>query len=249
MSSRRRRTPGSRNRAALTAPVAAVAVAVVGCGGPDEVVPVDARADAAEVDAELPVDARTDAPSDGRPALPDMVLVEELMRDSVLYQDMNFSADACELVEACVGAPGARRLLRFTTVTANVGHGDLYFGPPESNPLFEYSVCHGHYHFGGYAAYELVGPGGVVVAGHKQAFCLLDTFAVDPARPGPYYTCANQGISAGWADSYPYYLPCQWIDITDVAPGSYTLRVRVNPDRVFEEEDHDNNTLDISVTF
>ncbi len=234
-------------RGRLVIAAAGAAGAAAGCGGPDEIVP--RPLDAAEIDAVLPIDARTDAASDGRPALPDMVLVESLMVGSIQVHDLSFDVNSCELVEGCIGGAGARRLLRFSTVTANAGNGDLYFGPPESNPLFEYSVCHGHHHFSGYAAYELVDGTGVVVTGHKQAFCLLDTFQVDPDRPGPYYTCVNQGISAGWADSYPAFLPCQWIDITTVTPGAYTLRVRINPDQLFEESDYTNNQLDIPVVF
>lgn len=230
-----------------------VAFAALGCGGPDEVIPPvvhDAPAvDAPEIDADLPIDARTDAPDDGRPALPDMVLVESLMTGTVRVQDVNFPANSCEQQEGCIGGPGSRRLLRFTAVTANLGHGDLYFGPPEAHPDFEYSPCHGHYHYDGYASYELVNASGTVIAGRKQAFCLLDTIEVVDGPAGPYYTCENQGISAGWADSYPYFLPCQWIDVTDVTPGSYTLRVRVNPTMAFEEEDYSNNTLDLPVTF
>lgn len=228
-----------------------VVSALAACGGPDEVIPpvvFDAPpTDAPELDA--PTDARTDASSDGRPALPDITLVEDLMTGTIQVQEVNFDANACELMEGCIGAAGARLLLRFTTVTANLGTGDLYFGPPEQNPLFEFSACHGHYHFSGYADYELVDGNGVVVSGHKQAFCLLDTLQVTPGAPGPYYTCANQGIGAGWADSYANFLPCQWIDITDVTPGVYTLRVRVNPTMTFEESDYSNNTLDLPVTF
>jgi hypothetical protein len=229
--------------------VGAAVVAAAACGGVDEVVPPDAPADAAEIDAEPIADARTDAPDDGRAALPDITLVENLIMGTVRAQNQIFSADDCELLEGCIGAAGTRRLLRFSTVTANVGAGDLYFGPPESNPAFEYSVCHGHFHLAGYATYELVDGAGTVLTGHKQAFCLLDSIQIDPQRPGPYYTCANQGISAGWADSYPEFLPCQWIDITDVAPGVYTLRITVNPDQIFEETDYTNNVFELPVTF
>jgi hypothetical protein len=234
-----------------TLAVVVATAAVAGCSGPDEVIPpivLDAPpADSAEIDADLPIDARTDAPDDGRPALPDMVLMENLMMGSIQIQDMSFDANSCEIMEGCVGAPGLRRLLRFTTITGNIGTGDLYFGPPESNPLFEYSTCHGHYHFSGYADYELRDNNSVVVSGHKQAFCLLDTLQITPGAPGPYYTCANQGIGAGWADSYPNFLPCQWIDITGLTPGAYTLRIRINPDMAFEETDYSNNQLDIPV--
>lgn len=224
--------------------------ALMGCGGVDEVIPpvvFDAPIDTAEIDA--PIDARTDAPNDGRLALPDMVLVESEMTGTIRVQDVNFSANSCEMQEGCIGGSGSRRLLRFRTVTANLGNGDLYFGPPQSNSLFEFSACHGHYHFGGFADYEIVDSSGVVVTGRKQAFCLLDTSQITPGAPGPYYTCENQGISAGWSDTYLESLPCQWIDITGVTPGQYTLRVRINPDMAFEEEDYSNNSLDIPVSF
>ncbi|MCA9697946.1 MAG: hypothetical protein KC431_10515, partial [Myxococcales bacterium] len=42
------------------------------------------------------------------------------------------------------------------------------------------------------------------------------------------YTCYNQGLSLGWSDTYGAALDCQWIDVTDVAPGDYTLRMEVN---------------------
>ncbi|HUQ06420.1 MAG TPA: lysyl oxidase family protein [Kofleriaceae bacterium] len=241
----------SRDAVHRAAAAAAAALAVTACRGPDEVIPpvfLDAPAlDAAELDA--PADSRVDAPSDGRPALPDMQLVESLMTGTIQVQDLNFNTNSCEQLEGCIGGSGARRILRFSTVTANMGTGDLYFGPPQDNPAFQYSECHGHYHFSGYADYELVDNNNVVVEGHKQAFCLLDTLRVVPGAPGPYYTCENQGIGAGWADSYASFLPCQWIDITNVTPGAYTLRVRINPDLAFEESDYSNNTLDIPVAF
>jgi len=238
----------SRRRRLVTSALVGGALVGAGCSGPDEVVPVRVI-DGAIVDGPPPVDAWVDAPSDGVTALPDITLVPSLMSGSVQVEDRSFTAGDCEVIEGCVGGPGLRRLLRFTTVTANSGTGDLYLGAPANNPLFEFSPCHGHFHFSGYAAYELMGPGGVIVTGRKQAFCLLDTIQIDATRPGPRYTCDLQGISAGWADSYPAFLPCQWIDITDVPPGAYTLQVRVNPQRVLAETDYSNNSLDIPVVF
>lgn len=231
-----------------------VGLAIAGCGGVDEYVPPslvgsDAAVDAAVIDAARPVDAWVDAPSDGVTALPDITLVESLMAGSIQINEQSFLADDCEILEGCVGAPGQRRLLRFSTVTANQGTGDVYIGNPEGNPLYEYSACHGHHHFRAYADYELLDGNGAIVTGNKQAFCLLDSLQIDQAAPGPKYSCAFQGITAGWADSYPYFLACQWIDITDVAPGNYTLRVTVNPDEIIEETDYTNNVLSIPVTF
>jgi hypothetical protein len=62
------------------------------------------------------------------------------------------------------------------------------------------------------------------------------------------YTCVSQGIQAVWADLYGADLDCQWIDITDLPPGSYELVVSVNLSRTFEEVTFDNNTTTVPVT-
>src|ERR1700722_16750147 len=35
-------------------------------------------------------------------------------------------------------------------------------------------------------------------------------------------------VQAGWADIYQADLDCQWIDVTNIALGSYTLELEVN---------------------
>jgi hypothetical protein len=215
---------------------AGLAVLLSACGD-------DAQATDAATDA--PADAAIDADPTPRP---DLVLVEEMMRGTVAVTDQVFEADACELVEACVGAPGARRLLTFTTATGNLGTADLHLGPPDpENPIFQFSPCHGHYHVVGFANYDLVGLNGVVVSGHKQAFCLMDIEPIEPGTPTQGYACEDQGISMGWADLYWSKLPCQWIDVTGVPPGPYTLRIQVNPDHTLLETNYDNNTVEFDV--
>jgi hypothetical protein len=61
------------------------------------------------------------------------------------------------------------------------------------------------------------------------------------------YDCENQGISSGWADEYEASLECQFIDVTGVPPGSYLLRVTVNPARQLVESDLSNNVTEIPV--
>jgi hypothetical protein len=51
----------------------------------------------------------------------------------------------------------------------------------------------------------------------------------------------------GWADIYDSGLPGQWIDVTGVAPGNYTLEVTVNPDHILDEDDYTNNTVTVPV--
>ena len=184
--------------------------------------------------------------------LPDLTLVGALMENTVVVAPSTFVATDCEVVEQCVGDVGPRLLLRFDTVTANIGDADLVVGPPPamgvSDDKFMWSPCHGHHHVTGYATYELRDASGVVVAGHKQSFCLHDVQAVRPEAASNNYDCANQGMSAGWADVYSRNLPCQWIDVTDLA-GTYTLRVEVNASRKLVERDTTNNTWSTTVRF
>lgn len=173
----------------------------------------------------------------------------------VYEADEFFPSDSCQIVEGCAMGEGWRHLLRFDTQTPNAGSRDLTMGVPSNHPdLFHFSECHQHYHFDGYAYYELVDQMGAVVAtGHKQAFCLID-WSPWAWNEGGQYSCGNQGISLGWEDVYGSYLDCQFIDITDVAPGDYVLRIGVNlpaPDTAVAplvERNYDNNVLEMPVT-
>jgi len=56
-------------------------------------------------------------------------------------------------------------------------------------------------------------------------------------------TCTEQGLQVGWKDVYGPSLDCQWLDITDLAPGRYVLEQCVNPFRVDIEASYDNNCI------
>ncbi|MSP54052.1 MAG: hypothetical protein EXR69_00355 [Myxococcales bacterium] len=181
--------------------------------------------------------------------LPDLSADPPRLQDGLVEEWAYFDADNCAIIEGCVLASGWRRLLEFDLTTPNTGTADVKFGDPSNNPLFHYSECHDHFHFDGYARYSLLDGVTEVAKGHKQAFCLLDFEAwTEDARPRPLYTCERQGISAGWADTYGGHLDCQWIDITDVPAGSYTVHATVNVDSIIPELDYENNVADATWT-
>jgi hypothetical protein len=192
---------------------------------------------------------------DGGCQLPDLFVDEAALFDTAEVQEAHFSGESCAILEGCVDAPGDRRLLRFSTTTPNEGNADLVMGRPVERPeLFTFSDCHGHFHFDQYADYRLLADDGSVVArGHKQAFCLIDLERRDDdARNTGQFFCSRdgsrpQGISQGWADTYGKHLDCQWVDITGVPAGTYTLEVHVNPQHIFDELDLMNNIARVPV--
>lgn len=186
-------------------------------------------------------------------ALPDldMSVVLADTQASVFIQTQNFGENACEVIEECVGAAGQRRLLRFSTITPNVGDADFHVGSPASNPeLFEFSACQGTDLFTDYAGYRLLDDDdNEVGVGHKSAFALIDLVPyADDAGPAQYGFGAEMGISVGWSDVYDAGLPCQWVDITDVPPGDYTLELSINANQVVLESNFENNILQLPVT-
>ncbi|WP_437591570.1 lysyl oxidase family protein [Sorangium sp. So ce1000] len=190
---------------------------------------------------------------DGVCIVPDLRADEQRIVDTLRFSYQTFPADACELMERCIGGPGRRHLLEFEGRIENLGPGHLDPGPEFNSPLFEYAQCHQHFHFLDFTDYRLVDADGEVVSqGHKQAFCLTDMDPLDPASPAPrgYPTSGGMGcnfLSAGWADTYEVGTPCQWVDVTDVPEGDYTLRVTVNPIGVIDERSVENNVVEVPV--
>lgn len=178
----------------------------------------------------------------------DLTVDPQLLADTVTFEDVFFDGSSCAVQEGCVGDVGLRTLMRFSVATINYGESHLELGAPEDNlDLFEYSPCHGHYHLTGFADYMVQNAGGTVATGHKQAFCLMDIYPYDN-KPAQWFDCDYQGISSGWADIYDSSLDCQWVDVTDLAPGDYDLQVTVDTIDMFAEVDETNNVVTIPVT-
>ena len=105
---------------------------------------------------------------------------------------------------------------------------------------------HQHWHFEQFARYSLLDADRAqVVRSHKVSFCLAPTDPIDLTRPGaewqPYSVgldtaCGGEGslwvrevLDAGWGDTYYQFLRGQSFDITDLANGTYFVRVEANP--------------------
>jgi hypothetical protein len=160
---------------------------------------------------------------------PDLVINQQSIENSLNIG--NTTATNCEVVEGCLAGYGNRTILRFDTRIENIGQLDYYIGNPTNNPSqFNFVNCHGHAHYEGYADYVLYDSNGnALPIGRKNGFCVMDLQC--PVGIPAQYGCSNMGITAGCADIYGSGLSCQWIDITDVADGDYTLAVKVNWDQ------------------
>lgn len=184
--------------------------------------------------------------------LPDFVVDPVYLAQTVFEDSLDADVDMCLFNEGCVTGSGLRRIVRFGTRTGNIGTADVVLGRPElENPLWEFDVCHEHFHFEGYAQYDLLvaGTGEVLPIGNKNGFCLRDNGPWDVSQGDACatYDCENQGIGAGCSDVYTPDLDCQWIDITDVAPGLYDLKITVNPDGALPELDSSNNSVSVPI--
>jgi hypothetical protein len=186
--------------------------------------------------------------------LPDMTV-----EVSPPYFQFSASVDPGDVAEGCAETQFGVDLLRFGVTTRNVGTADFFLGSPNcplpcsSHPL---AICgnpdficspaegHNHAHYQNFARYELLDAASQAVAvGHKQGFCLLDSTCTSPR-----YSCSYQGISAGCADVYGANLGCQYLDITGIPPGDYTLRVTIDPLNHIAELNEGNNVTTLPVT-
>jgi len=92
----------------------------------------------------------------------------------------------------------------------------------------------------------------------KVGFCYYDFKKVLDKGPRRaryvHETCGKandvyigMGLSPGWEDVYPFLLPGQTIDITDLPDGKYRMWVNADEPRWFREVTHDNNVTWIDI--
>jgi hypothetical protein len=168
---------------------------------------------------------------------PDLrVIPEGLANNRITYRYIE--PDSCALVEGCVTGSGWRRLLLYDASIENASPVDLAVGPVDDESpfvqrnVFEFSACHQHYHYSHYGNFTYGD-----LPGDKRAFCIESTDRYFNSEQTPLahpFGCDNQGIAAGWGDTYIAGIECNWIDITDLdIPGesiAQSLEFALNPD-------------------
>jgi hypothetical protein len=121
---------------------------------------------------------------------------------------------------------------------------------------------HDHFHVQRMMTYHLWGSSGTY-RDAKIGFCFFDTdhvrrsLAHSPARAVYRETgCAHRGalhtrngVSVGWADRYPWNFAFQWIDITGLKGGTYTIRTAVDLYGYFAESSETNNCAWARISF
>ncbi|TSP09086.1 Protein-lysine 6-oxidase [Bagarius yarrelli] len=160
--------------------------------------------------------------------LPDLVPDPYSIQAGSYIQRMQMYALRCAAEENCLARSAYRPtvrdldyrvLLRFPQKVQNLGTAD--FLPVKPRHQWEWHSCHQHYH-------------------SMDAFSLYDLLDINTGR---------KGLSPGCHDTYAANIDCQWIDITDVPPGNYILKITVNPNYLVPESDFSNNVVRCEVFY
>jgi hypothetical protein len=121
---------------------------------------------------------------------------------------------------------------------------------------------HDHWHVQEMMRYDLWGQSGAI-RGAKVGFCFLDSEPFDLSLPGASHqsfyhssSCGHDpsalsnlmGVSIGWGDMYGWDLAFQWVDITGLPPGTYTVRARADPHGFFLESNELNQCAFVTLS-
>jgi hypothetical protein len=181
---------------------------------------------------------------------------------------------------------GSVKELRLANTVWNAGQGPLELRPVNSggtttayqrvyshdaagNPYllsetpignFTYHPGHGHWHFEGFALYEVLevtptgGEGAVLRQGEKVSFCIIPTTFITSnlqhAGWGGSYSCgatAMQGLPVGWGDTYTSGLAGQSVDVTGLPDGIYWLRSTADFKDLIDEKRETNNSVKVKI--
>lgn len=173
---------------------------------------------------------------------PDLTVDAPALERSMFVERRTFAPDACEIAEGCVGGSGERRLLRFATSIANFGGAPAIIPSVDTAPeLYHLSACDGQPELADFARYELTDrTGSHIAAGGKQSVFILDVAPNCINAPPASLFLPDAGLSPGWGDVYVASTPCNWLDVTDVPDGRYTLHVAIDTHHIIDQGDQDN---------
>jgi len=143
----------------------------------------------------------------------------------------------------------------YQRIYSHDAQGNPYLAEETAIGTFAFHPDHGHWHFEGFALYEILevaadgGVGAVLRQGEKVSFCIIPTTFItsnlEHSGWGGSYTCgedALQGLPVGWGDTYTSGLAGQSIDITGLPDGIYWLRSTADfEDRIDERRDNNNS--------
>jgi len=143
-------------------------------------------------------------------------------------------------------------------VDQRVRTGSGWANQPTAAVMYWSGDGHNHMHVRDLQEYVLVSQNGLVRRyGEKHGFCFWDNYRYNLSLPGapanPVYTGSNScqaladgtvamGLSVGWGDEYPYYLVDQYINISGLPAGEYTVTATADWAGWFVESNTANNS-------
>jgi len=121
---------------------------------------------------------------------------------------------------------------------------------------------HNHWHLRDLETYELQNSAATLKrVSDKHGFCFFDDVGFNLTMPGapqsPIHlktdcgkatdTSVTMGISVGWSDRYDAKLPDQYIDITGLPSGDYTLTATADAQDYLQERCESNNSTTVTL--
>jgi hypothetical protein len=191
---------------------------------------------------------------------PDLALVPDDTVQNLYIQQIS-ALSTCGA--GCVSGSGLRRVLRFTVATLNQGRDDFWYFRPDPDesiesdevyaPIQNWNSCRNAWVLSGHYSYRLLrAPNLTEAEVTKDLHCLVDSKRVltnnDTKCHAEYTNCGFAGLSPGWANVDAWTQECQWVDVTDVAAGTYYLHLAVNPTHFIDETTYTNNDLCLRVS-
>jgi Lysyl oxidase len=143
--------------------------------------------------------------------------------------------------ERCI-TEGTHKILSFVTEVNNRGDKDLVIGRPEDHTDIFERVRHtrnGWITKENFYTYALKDKAGNILSkGSKRAWCIMDHSR---------FNCDYQGISKGDHDEYGTQEHCQFLVIDDLSNGEYVFEAVINPFKIFEEVNYEDNKVTIVI--